>query len=136
MSSGVEAARTKIIVADDSRTYRNIIINTLSAMGYREENIYTADSGTAVLRILDEHTIDFFLLDWNMPQPNGIELVRTIRSSERYVDTPVVMITSEAARYNVLEAIRAGVSDYLTKPIAGKSLEEKLKKYLKTRAPL
>lgn len=136
MSSGVETARTKIIVADDSRTYRNIIINTLSAMGYREENIYTADSGTAVLRILDEHTIDFFLLDWNMPQPNGIELVRTIRSSERYVDTPVVMITSEAARYNVLEAIRAGVSDYLTKPIAGKSLEEKLKKYLKTRAPL
>jgi two-component system chemotaxis response regulator CheY len=70
------------------------------------------------------------LLDWNMPQLNGLELVKKIRNDAKFSALPVIMITSEAAKYNVIEAVKAGVSDYLIKPVNEKSLMEKLKRVM------
>jgi two-component system chemotaxis response regulator CheY len=78
-----------------------------------------------------EYRIDLFLVDWNMPELDGLELVKKLREMTTYEDTPIIMITSEAAKYNVLEAIRAGVSDYIVKPIRGEVMWQKIEKYIK-----
>ena len=121
----------KFLIVDDSMTIRNIHKNTLKENNFKDEDILEADNGDTALEIAKEKEIEFFLVDWNMPGLNGLEFVKVIRSMEKYASTPIIMITSEAAKYNVMEAIDAGVTNYIVKPIHGNVLWEKISKYIK-----
>jgi len=120
-----------ILIVDDSRIIRNVVKNVLEEIGISNENIFDAPDGNAALEIIDNNSIDMLLVDWNMPNLNGLDLVRILRGRDSYKKTPIIMITSEAARYNIMEAIKAGVTDYVVKPVAGVVLKKKLSPFLK-----
>lgn len=120
----------KILVIDDSGVMRRIHKNTLTEHKIAEDDIIEAADGEAALAISQSEEIRLFLVDWNMPKVDGLKLVKALRSTERYKETPIIMITSEAAKYNVMEAIQAGVTNYVVKPIRGETLWNKLSKYL------
>ncbi len=115
----------KVLVVDDSATMRKIIIRALTAIGIND----TAQAGDGVeaLQLFQQDSFDLVLTDWNMPNKTGIELVRDIRAAGS--STPVVMITTEAEKARVLEAIQAGISDYLVKPFTPDALQQKLEKF-------
>lgn len=119
----------KILVVDDSIVMRRINKNILIEHGVKEGDIYEAEDGRSALEIAKANAVGLFLVDWNMPHLNGLEFVKILRGMDIYAKTPIVMITSEAARYNVVEAIQAGVTNYIVKPIKGKALFEKIGKY-------
>lgn len=123
-----------VLIVDDSRIIRNVMKNILAERGIPEESIREAPDGREAMRILAEQPIHLVLLDWNMPNLNGLDLVKMLRAKEQFKDLPIIMITSEAARYNVLEAVKAGVSDYVIKPVTGRAVLEKVDKYLKAAA--
>jgi two-component system, chemotaxis family, chemotaxis protein CheY len=120
----------KILIIDDSQVMRNIHINTLTENNVPKEWLLEAEDGDEALNIATSDTIDLFLLDWNMPGLNGLEFVKTVRKIQQYATVPIVMITSEAAKYNVVEAIDAGVTNYIVKPIKGNVLWQKIAKYI------
>jgi len=120
----------KILVVDDSAVMRRIHRNILKERGIDEGDILDAEDGKAALDIASRTSIGLFLVDWNMPRLNGLDFVQRIRGIAAYAKTPIIMITSEAARYNVVEAIQAGVTNYVVKPIKGEALLEKIGKYL------
>ena len=120
----------KILVVDDSAVMRRIHRNILLENNISAEDILEAGDGTEALALANEQEIGLFLLDWNMPKLNGIQFVQTLRAIERYAKTPVIMITSEAAKYNVVDAIKAGVTNYVVKPIKGHELWKKISAYL------
>jgi two-component system, chemotaxis family, chemotaxis protein CheY len=119
-----------ILIVDDSGVMRRIHKGILLENGVAESDIIEAEDGKAALAVARSTTIGLFLVDWNMPNLNGLDFVRTLRSMDAYKTTPVVMITSEAAKYNVVEAIQAGVTSYVVKPIKGKALFEKIGEFL------
>ncbi len=121
----------KALVVDDSRIIRKILKNILSDRKIGEDSILEAADGEEALAILKKQKIDMLLVDWNMPRLNGIELVRSLREMAEYQAMPIIMITSEAARYNVIEAVKAGVSDYVIKPVSARTVLNKVDKYLK-----
>jgi len=121
----------KVLVVDDSLIMRKILVNILKEKKVPESSILDASDGQAALEILNTDTVDLLLVDWNMPKMNGLELVRVLRKMEKYKKLPIIMITSEAAKYNVLEAVKAGVTDYIVKPISGITVMQKLKNYIK-----
>lgn len=121
----------KILIVDDSKIIRRILTNILKERDIFEHEIIEADDGAEALRIIFENNIDLILLDWNMPKLNGIDFLKTIRKIKKYKNIPVIMITSEAAKYNVMEAIKSGVSEYIIKPINTTKVLKKLDKYLK-----
>ena len=123
-----------VLIIDDSAVMRRIHRNTLAEHGVPEESIFEASDGEAALRIAGERAIDLFLVDWNMPKLDGFELVKRLRAGSRYATTPIIMITSEAAKYNVMDAINAGVTNYVVKPIKGDVLWQKLSKYVDPRS--
>ncbi|MBN2532420.1 MAG: response regulator [Spirochaetales bacterium] len=108
---------------------RNIHKNILLENKIPEESFLEAQDGTTALMFARKEPIDIFLVDWNMPGLDGLELLKTLRGMEQYSSTPIIMITSEAAKYNVMEAIEAGVTDYIVKPIKDRVLWEKISKY-------
>lgn len=120
----------KALIVDDSRIMRNILKNILKKKKVHEDDIFDAPDGKTALDILIKDNIDLLLVDWNMPKLNGLELVKIVRGLEMYRDLPIIMVTSEAARYNVMEAVKAGVTDYIIKPISDKTVLEKIKPYL------
>lgn len=120
----------RILIVDDSAVMRRIHKNTLLSNGIDEADLVEAKDGEEALKIAIEKEIDLFLVDWNMPKLNGVNFVKEIRSFSKYSKTPMIMITSEAAKYNVIEAIQAGVTNYIVKPIQGNVLWEKIRKYL------
>ena len=120
----------RILVVDDSRIMRNIVKNTLKAMYNIEEGFVEASNGEEAWSILQSSQIDLVLLDWNMPLLNGIDLLRRLRANDKFKSLPIIMVTSEAAKYNVVEAVKAGINDYLIKPVTEKNLYEKVRKYL------
>ena len=111
---------------------RRIHINTLKEQNIAEADMVEAEDGQKALEIALKEKIDLFLLDWNMPKLNGLEFVKKLRAVDQYKQTPVIMITSEAAKYNVVEAIKAGVTNYVIKPVRGNTLWEKIGKYFET----
>ncbi len=121
----------KILVVDDSRIMRNILKNILKESDIDENSIIEAQDGREALNIVQKEDIKIILLDWNMPKLNGVELVKIIRSDENLKHIPIIMVTSEAAKYNVMEAITAGVTDYIVKPIKGEIVKKKVQEYLK-----
>ena len=121
----------KILIVDDSSFIRNMHKAILKEYNLTDENFLEAGDGKTALEIAKKENIDLFLVDWNMPKLDGLEFVKNIRCMDKYKNTPIIMITSEAAKYNVLEAIKAGVTNYIVKPIQGNVLWEKLQQYIK-----
>jgi two-component system chemotaxis response regulator CheY len=116
----------KVLVVDDMMSMRNIVKRALREIGY--QNIHDAMDGEEALEKLKSGGFGLVLLDWNMPVMSGIELLRTIRADPALKAIPVLMITAEAKMDNIMEAVQAGVSDYLVKPFSEQALQEKLEK--------
>lgn len=115
----------RILLADDSGTMRTIIRRSLEALGIT--NIVEAADGNQATQLFQPGSFDAVLTDWNMPGKTGIEVARAIRALDAKV--PIVMITTEAEKTRVLEAIKAGVNDYIVKPFTTEVLREKLSKF-------
>jgi two-component system chemotaxis response regulator CheY len=118
----------KILVVDDSRIMRNIIKNTLKYLHKSDDEFLEAADGKEALEILFREKVELMLLDWNMPTLNGLDLVKKLRTMNQFINLPIIMITSEAAKYNVIEAIKEGVNDYLVKPVTERGLLTKIKR--------
>jgi len=122
----------KILIIDDSGVMRRIHKNTLIENKIPEEALIEAADGQEALQLASQNDITLFLVDWNMPKLDGLEFVERLRNTERYKTTPIIMVTSEAAKYNVIQAITAGVTDYVVKPIQGSILWDKVSNYIKS----
>ena len=116
-----------ILVVDDSRIMRNIVKNTFSLLKI-PCHFLEASNGKDALQMLMNHKTDLILLDWNMPQLSGIDFLKMVRAAEEYKKLPIIMVTSEAARYNVIEALKLGATDYIIKPVNEKNFIEKISK--------
>ncbi|MCA1989125.1 MAG: chemotaxis response regulator CheY [Desulfarculus sp.] len=116
----------KVLVVDDFSTMRRIVKNILRQLGF--ENIVEADDGETAVRKLETERIDFVISDWNMPKMSGLELLKWVRSHEEFKDLPFLMVTAEAQKENVLEAVKAKVSNYIVKPFTAETLSEKIEK--------
>jgi two-component system chemotaxis response regulator CheY len=114
----------KILVVDDFSTMRRIIKNILREIGYN--TVEEADDGTTALEKLRASRFDFVVTDWNMPNMPGIELLKAIRSDAALKDTPVLMVTAEAAKENIVTAVQAGVNNYIVKPFTAAALKERI----------
>jgi two-component system chemotaxis response regulator CheY len=113
-----------ILVVDDSRIMRNIVKNTFSMLKIPCQFI-EADNGVTALQQLQNNPVDLVLLDWNMPKLLGIDFLKRVRAINAYRNLPIIMITSESARYNVVEALRSGATDYIIKPVSERIFFEK-----------
>jgi len=116
----------KILVVDDFKTMRKIIKNILTQLGFK--NIIEADDGTTALELLKKQKVDLIISDWNMPKMNGLELLKSIRSDDNLKDIRFIMVTAEAQKESVIEAIKHGVNQYVVKPFTPETLKEKLEK--------
>ena len=121
----------KILIVDDFATMRKILKNILKELGYTD--LLEAEDGQAALEILRREKVDLVILDWNMPNMDGLSLLKAIRSDEALKDTPVLMVTAEAQKQNVLEAVKAGVNNYVVKPFTPEVIQEKISKIFASR---
>lgn len=115
----------RVLVADDSSTMRKIILRALAAVG--ADDVAEAADGTEAISLFKPGTFDLVLTDWNMPGKSGLEVVQAIRAQDAAVR--IMMVTTEAERDRVMQAIAAGVTDYLIKPFTADALREKLQKH-------
>lgn len=116
----------KILVVDDFSTMRRIIKNLLKDLGF--SNIQEADDGNTALPMLQQGDFDFVITDWNMPGMQGIDLLRAIRADASLKHLPVLMVTAEAKKEQIVAAAQAGVNGYVVKPFTAATLKEKLEK--------
>ena len=116
----------KILVVDDFSTMRRIVKNLLKDLGFT--NIDEADDGTTGLPKLQSGGFDFLITDWNMPGMTGIDLLKAVRAAPNLAQLPVLMVTAESKREQIIEAAQAGVNGYVVKPFTAGTLEEKIKK--------
>lgn len=114
----------KILVVDDFSTMRRIIKNVLKDLGFA--NIQEADDGNTALPMLQQDVFDFVVTDWNMPGMQGIDLLRAIRADASLKHIPVLMVTAEAKKEQIIAAAQAGVNGYVIKPFTTATLERKL----------
>ena len=120
----------KFAVVDDSSTMRRIIVNTLKGMGHTD--IVQGEDGLEGWKVIDANPdVDIILTDWNMPNMNGLDLVIKIRSDDRFTKTPIVMVTTEGGKKEVIIAMKAGVNNYIVKPFTPDVLRKKLESVLK-----
>jgi len=117
-----------VLVVDDFATMRRIIRNILRDLEFKK--ILEAEDGTAAVDILKTQKVDLIISDWNMPKMTGLELLKWVRSNEDTKDIPFLMVTAEAQKENVIEAIKAKVSNYIVKPFTAQTLAEKLEKII------
>ena len=118
--------KMRILVVDDFATMRRIVKNILKQLGY--ENIVEAEDGKVALRVLENQQVDFIVSDWNMPNMSGLELLKAVRSDENLKGLPFLMVTAEALKENIVEAVKSGVSNYIVKPFTAETLKEKIEK--------
>jgi two-component system chemotaxis response regulator CheY len=124
--SEVKVTKT-VLVVDDSRIMRNIVKNTFSELHIPCEFLEAGNGKEALLQ-LQNHKIHLILLDWNMPELSGLDFLKKIRALPMYKNLPIIMVTSEAARYNVIEALKTGATDYIIKPVNERIFAEKISK--------
>jgi two-component system chemotaxis response regulator CheY len=117
---------TRVLVVDDFESMRRIVRQLLYDMGFRD--ITLADDGTTALAMLRQHDFGFLVTDWHMPRMDGIDLVRAVRADPRLKPIPILMVTAEAKREQIIEAVRAGVNDYVVKPFTPQLLKAKIEK--------
>ena len=120
----------KILVVDDFSTMRRIVRNLLVELGFTNTLIQEADDGNNALTMLKSQPFDMVVTDWNMPNMTGIELLRAIRADDALKHLPVLMVTAEAKKENIVEAAQAGASGYVVKPFTAVTLDEKIGKIL------
>ena len=116
----------KVMIVDDFATMRRILRNILKQIGFK--NIIEADDGKHALKELKKEKVDLIMCDWNMPEMPGIELLKNVRSDDELKEIPFVMVTAEAQKDNILEAVKSGVSNYVVKPFTAETITEKLHK--------
>lgn len=116
----------KILVVDDFSTMRRIIKNLLRDLGFT--NVQEADDGTTALPMLQGGDFDFLVSDWNMPGMTGIDLLRAVRADPKLASLPVLLVTAESKREQIIEAAEAGVNGYVVKPFTAGTLQEKIDK--------
>nr|WP_297458312.1 chemotaxis response regulator CheY [Ferrovum sp.] len=119
-------ANLKFLVVDDFSTMRRIVRNLLKELGFT--NVIEAEDGVDALNKLRAGEIEFVVSDWNMPNMTGIDLLRAIRKDPALRHLPVLMVTAEAKKENIIEAAQAGASGYIVKPFTAATMDEKLKK--------
>ncbi len=115
---------TRILIVDDFGTMRKILRNVLQQLGYT--NIEEAENGVQALEKLRSGQFDLVITDWNMPEMDGLELLRNIRADGNLRNLPVMMVTAEAEKDKVIEAIKAGVNNYIVKPFTAETMKQKL----------
>ena len=120
----------KFLIVDDFSTMRRIVKNLLHDLGYT--NVTEADDGKTALPMLQAGNFEFLITDWNMPGMPGIELLKAVRADARLAKLPVLMLTAEAKREQIIEAAQAGVNGYVIKPFTAATLKEKLDKIFAT----
>lgn len=116
----------KFLVVDDFSTMRRIVRNLLKELGF--VNVDEAEDGAVALRKLQDGNFDFIVSDWNMPNMDGLTMLQNVRANEALKDIPVLMVTAEAKKENIVAAAQAGASGYIVKPFTAAVLEEKLNK--------
>jgi two-component system chemotaxis response regulator CheY len=114
----------RFLIVDDSSTMRRILINTLTKLGYAQ--FLEASNGREGLDRLDGGNVDIIITDWNMPEMNGIDFVRAVRTLPNGRRMPVLMVTTNAAKDDVAEALDAGVNNYVVKPFTAETIKEKI----------
>jgi len=119
----------KLLVVDDSSTMRRIIKNTLQRLGFND--VLEAEHGVEAWQIMERTPdINVLITDWNMPEMNGLDLVRKVRAEKRYDGMPIIMVTTEGGKAEVITALKAGVNNYIVKPFTPQVLKEKLEDVL------
>jgi two-component system, chemotaxis family, chemotaxis protein CheY len=119
----------KVLVVDDMVTMRRIVKNILKQLGFG--NVDEAENGQEALQKLRADTFGFVVSDWNMPVMTGIDMLRAIRADEKLKAIPVLMVTAEAQQSNLIEAVQAGVSNYIVKPFTAETMQDKIAKIFK-----
>lgn len=116
----------KVLVVDDFTTMRRILKNILKQLGFT--NVVEADDGSTALEVLRSDEIDLIISDWNMPKVSGLDLLKQVRADSNLKNIPFLMVTAEAQKQNIIEAVKSGVSNYIVKPFTADTISEKLKK--------
>lgn len=124
--------RMKVLVVDDFATMRKIVRNILKQIGF--EDIVEAEDGHAALQMIKNDQVGLVVTDWNMPNMSGLELLREIRQNPQTTNLPVLMVTAEGLKENVMEAVKAGVSNYVVKPFTAEVLQDKIENIFKKMA--
>src|SRR5690606_36582747 len=122
----------KFLVVDDFPTMRRIVYNFLKELGFC--NVEEAQDGASALIKLSEGGFDFIVSDWNMPNMDGLTMLQRVRADDELKEIPVLMVTAEAKKENILAAVKAGASGYIVKPFTAATLGEKLSKILQNTA--
>jgi two-component system chemotaxis response regulator CheY len=123
---GLMDLNMKVLIVDDFATMRRILRNILKQIGFTD--IAEADDGHTALKELQKEKYDLILCDWNMPEMPGIDLLKTLKADENLKNIPFIMVTAEAQKENILEAVKTGVSSYIVKPFTAETVNEKLTK--------
>ena len=123
---------TRVLVVDDFESMRRIVGQLLREMGFRD--ITLADDGATALALLREDDFGLLLTDWHMPQMDGLDLVRAVRADPRLNAIPILMVSTEATREQIIEAVRAGVNGYVVKPFTPQILRAKIGKLFQSPA--
>jgi two-component system, chemotaxis family, chemotaxis protein CheY len=121
----------RFLVVDDFSTMRRMVRVVLNELGYA--NVTEAEDGDSALPILKQGGIDFLVTDWNMPGMQGLELLKAVRADPKLAKLPVLLVTAEAKRDQIVEAAQAGVSGYVLKPFTAQTLKSKIEKILAMR---
>ena len=117
-----------VLVVDDFSTMRRVVRNILRELDFK--NVLEADDGSTAVEILKAEKVDLIVSDWNMPKMTGLELLKFVRSMERTKKIPFLMVTAEAEMERIVEAVKAGVSNYILKPFTATTLSEKIAKII------
>lgn len=118
----------KVLVVDDFATMRRIVKGVLKGLGFNQ--IIEAGDGTAALQELKKESVGLIVSDWNMPKMTGLDLLKAVRADEKLKSIPFIMVTAEGQKDNVIDAVKAGVSNYIVKPFTPETFGEKLEKVL------
>jgi two-component system, chemotaxis family, chemotaxis protein CheY len=118
-----------ILIVDDFASMRRIVKGTLKSIGFN--NFVEAEDGAIALKMLEKEKIGLIISDWIMPNMNGLEFLKAVKGNTKLKDIPFIMVTAEGQKGNVLEAINAGVNNYIVKPFTPETLQAKLQKVLK-----
>ncbi len=121
--------KMKVLVVDDFATMRKIVRNILKQIGF--EHITEAEDGNAALQVLKNETVGLVVTAWNMHNMTGLDLLRQIRQNPQTASLPVLMVTAEGLKENVIEAVKAGVNNYVVKPFTAEVLQEKIEAIFK-----
>jgi two-component system, chemotaxis family, chemotaxis protein CheY len=121
----------KFLIVDDSVTMRRIVVNSLRNIGYND--FVEANEGKeAIEKLLSDDKINFIITDWNMPGVSGLDLVKSLRSNEKFANLPILMVTTRGVKEDIIEALQAKVSNYIVKPFTPNILKEKIEQILAT----